>query len=559
MSSGRTGTASCARIGPSSTSSRARCTVQPGDLDARGQRVVDRVPALERGQQRGVGVDDAVGEGVVDRLRRGWCRSRPSRSGRPRDGRGRRAPRGCTRRGRSRRRRSCARPARSATPAASAMPSAPHGRSASTTAMGRSLVEHGAQDRAAPRRQHREPTHGPNVAESPPSAASPRILAFGSSRDGLVPGVPGQGAAQRPDERDWLGHQQAQHRREGDRGQRHAAPDLLLLPLARVLLPGFSESKSAWTFTLCWLAVVLGVLMAGYVIAKPQASTCPNWATSVGAHPARRGDRGLPLHPHQADRRPEHGWGRHLGTGVSKDRKIGIFLGLLAVDRPGRRRRTSTPRRRATCPVPSGALGWLGAAPAAARLSASRHNEHHRIGPAPCGADLVVTTSGGADMTGRWQVGSRPGWGGGGTSAAAGVRARARRRRGRVRRRRCRGVHRRGRQRGSDGPRRHLHARADRGRVAGRRDAGARPDPRRLRHRARARRAPALVLRPLRGRRRGGRGRAAAAVYLLTPRRLRGAVPRGRGRRAGPSSSPARCSLFASWATIEIGDSTRAA
>src|SRR6185436_9696837 len=39
-----------------------------GDLDARGERVVDRVPALERGERRRVGVDDAVGERVVDRL-----------------------------------------------------------------------------------------------------------------------------------------------------------------------------------------------------------------------------------------------------------------------------------------------------------------------------------------------------------------------------------------------------------------------------------------------------------------------------------------------------------
>ena len=39
-----------------------------GDLDPGRERVLDRVPALERREQRGMGVDDPVREGVVDRL-----------------------------------------------------------------------------------------------------------------------------------------------------------------------------------------------------------------------------------------------------------------------------------------------------------------------------------------------------------------------------------------------------------------------------------------------------------------------------------------------------------
>ena len=58
VSSGRTGTDSWARIGPSSTSSvrevhRAACHLHPGR-----ERVAHRVPALERRQQRRVRVDD---------------------------------------------------------------------------------------------------------------------------------------------------------------------------------------------------------------------------------------------------------------------------------------------------------------------------------------------------------------------------------------------------------------------------------------------------------------------------------------------------------------------
>ncbi|HEX9504412.1 MAG TPA: hypothetical protein VGA62_00245 [Acidimicrobiia bacterium] len=95
---------------------------------------------------------------------------------------------------------------------------------------------------------------------------------------------------------------------------------------------GFSESRSAWTFTLCWIAVILGVLMVAYVfLVKVQGVSLPDlggvsWAQvmlivaavafvfiliKVIAGP---GTGGVSL----------------SGTGVSKERKIGIFLGLIA-------------------------------------------------------------------------------------------------------------------------------------------------------------------------------------------------------------------------------------
>ena len=64
----RTGTSSRARTGPASISSVARWTVQPVTGTAGGQGVRHRVPAREGRQERRVGVQDAAGEGVVDRL-----------------------------------------------------------------------------------------------------------------------------------------------------------------------------------------------------------------------------------------------------------------------------------------------------------------------------------------------------------------------------------------------------------------------------------------------------------------------------------------------------------
>jgi hypothetical protein len=94
---------------------------------------------------------------------------------------------------------------------------------------------------------------------------------------------------------------------------------------------GFSESSSAWSYTLCWLAVVLGLAMAGLVIAKAAGVDVPELGNLKWAHIllgvaivvflfilikviAGPSTHGVDL----------------SGTGVSKDRKIGIFLGLLA-------------------------------------------------------------------------------------------------------------------------------------------------------------------------------------------------------------------------------------
>jgi hypothetical protein len=94
---------------------------------------------------------------------------------------------------------------------------------------------------------------------------------------------------------------------------------------------GFSASKSAWTFTLCWLAVVLGVLMAGYVIAKAAGVDMPELGNVRWAHILL----GVAIVVFlfiliKLIVGPSTGGVDISGTGVSKDRKIGIFLGLLA-------------------------------------------------------------------------------------------------------------------------------------------------------------------------------------------------------------------------------------
>jgi len=94
---------------------------------------------------------------------------------------------------------------------------------------------------------------------------------------------------------------------------------------------GFSASKSAWTFTLCWLAVVLGVLMAGYVIAKAAGVDMPDLGNVRWAHILL----GVAIVAFvfiliKVIAGPSTGGVDISGTGVSKDRKIGIFLGLIA-------------------------------------------------------------------------------------------------------------------------------------------------------------------------------------------------------------------------------------
>ena len=94
---------------------------------------------------------------------------------------------------------------------------------------------------------------------------------------------------------------------------------------------GFSASKSAWTFTLCWLAVILGVLMAGYVIAKAAGVDLPELGNLKWAHVLL----GVAVVAFvfiliKVIVGPSTGGVDISGTGVSKDRKVGIFLGLLA-------------------------------------------------------------------------------------------------------------------------------------------------------------------------------------------------------------------------------------
>jgi hypothetical protein len=93
----------------------------------------------------------------------------------------------------------------------------------------------------------------------------------------------------------------------------------------------FSVSKSAWTFTLCWLAVILGVLMAGYVIAKAAGVDLPDLGSVKWAHLLM----GVAIVAFvfiliKVIVGPSTGGVSLSGTGVSKDRKIGIFLGLIA-------------------------------------------------------------------------------------------------------------------------------------------------------------------------------------------------------------------------------------
>jgi hypothetical protein len=93
----------------------------------------------------------------------------------------------------------------------------------------------------------------------------------------------------------------------------------------------FSASKSAWTFTLCWLAVILGVLMAGWVIAKAAGVDMPDLGNVRWAHILL----GVAIVAFvfiliKVIVGPSTNGVDLSGTGVSKDRKIGIYLGLLA-------------------------------------------------------------------------------------------------------------------------------------------------------------------------------------------------------------------------------------
>lgn len=92
-----------------------------------------------------------------------------------------------------------------------------------------------------------------------------------------------------------------------------------------------SESRSAWTFTLCWLAVVLGVLCVVYVVLKMRGVTLPD----LGSVTWGQVILGIAVVAFlfiliKVIVGPSTNGVSLAGTGVSKERKIGIFLGLLS-------------------------------------------------------------------------------------------------------------------------------------------------------------------------------------------------------------------------------------
>jgi hypothetical protein len=93
----------------------------------------------------------------------------------------------------------------------------------------------------------------------------------------------------------------------------------------------FSSSASAWSFVLCWLAVVLGIVMVAYVVAKlfdvklPQLGAV-TWTQVLLIIAVLA----FVLILIKIIAGPGTGGVSLAGTGASKTRKIGIFLGLLA-------------------------------------------------------------------------------------------------------------------------------------------------------------------------------------------------------------------------------------
>ena len=93
----------------------------------------------------------------------------------------------------------------------------------------------------------------------------------------------------------------------------------------------FSSSGSAWKFTLCWIAVVLGVAAAAIAIVKlfdvkkPELGAV-TWTQVIFVLTALA----VLLIVIKLIAGPGTGGVNLSGTGVSKERKIGIFLGLIA-------------------------------------------------------------------------------------------------------------------------------------------------------------------------------------------------------------------------------------
>jgi hypothetical protein len=92
-----------------------------------------------------------------------------------------------------------------------------------------------------------------------------------------------------------------------------------------------SVSANAWSFTLAWIAVILGVLLVGYVVAKAMGVALPQlggvtWSQLVLIVAAIV----FVFILIKLIAGPSTG-GVDIGNlGISKSRKIGIFLGLLA-------------------------------------------------------------------------------------------------------------------------------------------------------------------------------------------------------------------------------------
>jgi hypothetical protein len=91
-------------------------------------------------------------------------------------------------------------------------------------------------------------------------------------------------------------------------------------------LAGFSASANAWHFTLCWLAVILGVVMVGLVAAKLQGVKLPELG-SVTWDQVMLGTAAVTFLFILI--KVITGPGTSI-PGVSESRKIGIFLGLIS-------------------------------------------------------------------------------------------------------------------------------------------------------------------------------------------------------------------------------------
>jgi FtsH-binding integral membrane protein len=90
-----------------------------------------------------------------------------------------------------------------------------------------------------------------------------------------------------------------------------------------------SASYSAWHFTLGWIAVVLGVVLAGLVIAKAAGADIPALGNLKWAH-VFLAVTALVFVLIVIKVIAGPGTGGVSVPGLSKDRKIGIFLGIIA-------------------------------------------------------------------------------------------------------------------------------------------------------------------------------------------------------------------------------------